>query len=56
MPQKTSNTRIMLTINPELYTAIKSTKGFGTKDAEKCKNIIIAHLSEKGYLTKKKEN
>ncbi|MEM2129406.1 MAG: CopG family transcriptional regulator [Candidatus Bathyarchaeia archaeon] len=42
--------RIMVTLDDEQYEIIKKIKGFGTKDAEKIRNIIIAFLSEKSYL------
>ncbi|MGB9960018.1 MAG: CopG family transcriptional regulator [Candidatus Bathyarchaeales archaeon] len=42
--------RIMVTLDDEQYEIIKKLKGFGTKDAEKIRNIIIAFLSEKSYL------
>jgi len=42
--------RIMVTLDDEQYEVIKKLKGFGTKDAEKIRNIIIAFLSEKSYL------
>jgi hypothetical protein len=44
--------RIMLTLDDEQYKIIQSIKGFGTKDAEIAKNIIIAYLSEKSYIKK----
>jgi len=42
--------RIMVTLDNEQYEIIKRLKGFGTKDAEKIRNILIAYLSEKSYL------
>ena len=42
--------RIMITLDDEQYEIIKRLKGFGTKDAEKIRNIIIAFLSEKSFL------
>jgi hypothetical protein len=42
--------RIMVTLDDEQYEVIKKLKGFGTKDAEKIRNIVIAFLSEKSYL------
>lgn len=45
-----SNKRVMLTLDKDLTKIIDDLKGFGDKDAEKCKNIIRAYLSEKGYL------
>jgi len=37
-------------IDEELLEVIRKMKGFGKKDAEKLKNIIIAYLSEKGKI------
>ena len=42
--------RVMLTLDRDFEAIIKNIKGFGTKDAEKCANIIRAYLSEKGYF------
>jgi len=42
--------RIMVTLDDEQYKILKSLKGFGTKDAEKLRNIFVAYLSEKSYL------
>jgi hypothetical protein len=42
--------RIMVTLDDEQYEIIKRLKGFGAKDAEKIRNIVIAYLSEKSYL------
>ena len=42
--------RIQVNIDSELLGIIRKMKGFGTKDAERLKNIIIAYLSEKGKL------
>jgi hypothetical protein len=42
--------RIMVTLDDEQYEIINRLKGFGTKDAEKIRNIVIAYLSEKSYL------
>lgn len=42
--------RIMITLDDEQYSILKSLKGFGKKDAEKIKNIVIAYLSEKMIL------
>lgn len=44
--------RIMVTLDDEQYKILKSLKGFGTKDAEKLRNIFVAYLSEKSYLKK----
>ena len=42
--------RIMVTLDDEQYEILKKLKGFGQKDAEKIRNIVIAYLSEKSYL------
>ncbi|MBS7616515.1 CopG family transcriptional regulator [Candidatus Bathyarchaeota archaeon] len=42
--------RIMVTLDDEQYEILKKIKGFGTKDAEKIRNIIIAYLAEKSYI------
>ena len=42
--------RIMVTLDDEQYTILTNLKGFGEKDAEKIRNIVIAYLSEKSYL------
>lgn len=45
--------RIMVTLDDEQYDIIAKLKGFGQKDAEKIRNIVIAYLSEKSYLKEK---
>jgi hypothetical protein len=47
--------RIMLTLDDEQYRIIHGIKGFGSKDAEIARNIIIAYLSEKSYIKKASE-
>jgi len=47
--------RIMVTLDDEQYAILRSLKGFGSKDAEKIRAIIIAYLSEKSYLKKASE-
>jgi hypothetical protein len=42
--------RIMVTLDDEQYKIIKGLKGFGLKDAEILRNLVIAYLSEKSYL------
>lgn len=42
--------RIQVNVDEELLQIIRKMKGFGKKDAERLKNIIIAYLSEKGKL------
>jgi len=48
--------RIMVTLDDEQYEILKKLKGFGTKDAEKIRNIVIAFLSEKSYLKSLQED
>ena len=40
----------MITLDDDQYKILKKLKGYGTKDAEKIRNILIAFLSEKSYL------
>ena len=40
----------MVTLDNEQYQILQQLKGFGNKDAEKVKTILIAYLSEKSYL------
>jgi len=42
--------RIMVTLDDEQYEILQNLKGFGSKDAEKLRNIYIAYVSEKSYL------
>jgi hypothetical protein len=42
--------RIMVTLDDEQYAILRKLKGFGTKDAERLRNIFISYLSEKSYL------
>ena len=42
--------RVQVNIDDELLEIIRKMKGFGKKDAERLKNIIIAYLAEKGKL------
>ena len=42
--------RIAISLDNEQVGLLKGLKGFGTKDAEKVKNIFLAYLSEKGYI------
>lgn len=42
--------RIALSLDKEQTELIRSVKGFGSKDAEIVKNILLAYLSEKGYV------
>ena len=47
--------RIMVTLDEEQYGILQQLKGFGSKDAERIRNILIAYLSEKSYLKKASE-
>jgi hypothetical protein len=42
--------RVSISLDKEQIRLLTSIKGFGTKDAEKVKNLLLAYLSEKGYL------
>ena len=42
--------RISISLDKEQQELLKRIKGFGTKDAEKVKNLLLAYLSEKGYI------
>ncbi|MBI2545829.1 hypothetical protein HYV81_01475 [Candidatus Woesearchaeota archaeon] len=42
--------RVSISIDKEQARILSSLYGLGTKDAEKVKNILIAYLSEKGFL------
>lgn len=44
--------RIAISLDNEQLAILNSLKGLGKKDAEKVKNILMAYLSEKGYLDK----
>lgn len=48
--------RIMVTLDDYQYEILKSIKGFGTKDAEKLRNIFIVFASEKSYMKLKKSH
>ena len=43
--------RVSISLDEEQVNLLFSIKGFGTKEAEKVKNIMLAYLSEKGYLS-----
>ena len=43
--------RVSISLDREQEALLSSIKGFGKKEAEKAKNIMMAYLSEKGYLT-----
>jgi len=42
--------RVSISLDEEQVRLLEFVKGFGTKDAEKVKNILMSYLSEKGYL------
>ena len=42
--------KVSILLDDEQIKVLNSIKGVGEKEAEKVKNILIAHLSEKGYL------
>jgi len=42
--------RISISIGEEQARLLKFIKGFGKKNAERVKIILISYLSEKGYL------
>jgi len=42
--------RVSISLDKEQVKLLEFVKGFGSKDAEKVKNILMAYLSEKGYL------
>jgi len=44
--------RVSLSLDEEQIKLLHSIKGYGTKEAEIVKNILLAYLSEKGYLDK----
>jgi hypothetical protein len=44
--------RVSISIDREQAKLLAQLKGMGNKDAEKVKNILLAYLSEKGYLEK----
>ena len=42
--------RIQVNLDDELLDVIRKLKGFGNKDAERLKNIVIAYLAGKGKI------
>ena len=42
--------RISISLDEEQIRLLHSVRGFGTKEAEKVKALMLAYLSEKGYL------
>ena len=43
--------RVSISLDEDQIHLLDSIKGYGMKEAEKVKNILMAYLSEKGYLT-----
>lgn len=43
--------RISISLDEEQANLLRKVKAFGTRDAEKVKAMLLAYLSEKGYLT-----
>ena len=43
--------RVSISLDDEQISLIHSIKGLGVKEAEIVKNIMLAYLSEKGYLS-----
>jgi hypothetical protein len=43
---------VLVTLDQEQIEILRNLKGFGTKDAERIRNILIAYLSEKSYIKK----
>ena len=42
--------RVAISLDEEQVKLLSSVEGFGKKEAEKVKNILMAYLSEKGYI------
>lgn len=42
--------RIAISMDEEQIKILNALRGFGKKDAEKVKNILLAYLSQNGYL------
>lgn len=42
--------RVSISLDEEQVRLLNFVKGFGSKEAEKVKNILLVYLSEKGYL------
>lgn len=48
--------RILVSLPEGIFNIITNLKGkIGESDSEVVRNIVIAYLSEKGYLTKEKQ-
>ncbi len=44
--------RVGVSLDNDQIKVIRTLKGFGKKDAEIVKNILLAYLSESGYISK----
>ena len=44
--------RVAISLDKEQIKLLHSIRGFGKKEAEIVKNILLAYLSEKGYTEK----
>ena len=42
--------RVSISLDEEQVNLLNSIKGYGKKDAEKVKNLMLAYLSEKGFM------
>lgn len=42
--------RVSISLDEEQIKLLNTVKGFGSKEAEKVKNILLVYLSEKGYI------
>lgn len=42
--------RVSISLDEEQTALLHKIRGFGTKEAEKVKNLLLAYLSEKGYM------
>ena len=42
--------RVSISLDEEQMRLLDSVRGFGSKEAEKVKNLMLAYLSEKGYI------
>lgn len=42
--------RVSISLDKEQVKLLSSIRGFGNKEAEKVKAILLAYLSERGYL------
>jgi hypothetical protein len=46
----------MVTLDDDQCRILHSLRGFGSKDAEIIRNIVVAYLSEKSYLKRASEH